>query len=102
MRPHNKCTYYFSGGIICDLPLITFGEKTPDKGFLRQSSDDEKDFLVISSGTPSGSTGPSSDHTTGTGYYAYLEASGVRVGSRVHLFMSVYSKSIINFLYLLV
>ena len=57
---------------------------------------------MISSGTPSGSTGPSSDHTTGTGYYAYLEASGVRVGSRVHLFTSLYSKSIINFLYLLV
>ena len=86
--------YYFSGRIICDLPPITFGEETPDEGFLRQSSDDEKDFSVISSGTPSGNTGPSSDHTTGTGNYAYLEASGIPVGSRVHLFMSVYSGSI--------
>jgi len=49
---------------------------------LRQSSDDETDFSVISGSTPSGNTGPSSDHTTGSGHYAYLEASGVPVGSR--------------------
>ncbi|XP_074635587.1 thrombospondin-3-like isoform X2 [Acropora palmata] len=71
-----------NGGIICDLPQITFGENAPGKGFLRQSSDDETDFSVISGSTPSGSTGPSSDHTTGSGHYAYLEASGVPVGSR--------------------
>ena len=74
---------FCSGRISCNLLPIDFGGIAPDVGFLKQSSDDEKDWKVINGNTPSGNTGPSSDHTTGSGYYAYLEASGIAKGSRV-------------------
>ncbi|KAJ7391160.1 hypothetical protein OS493_020190 [Desmophyllum pertusum] len=67
-----------NGRIICDLPSITFGDKGPDLKFLEQSSDDEEDWKLLNKKTPSGATGPSADHSTGSGYYAYLEASGIR------------------------
>lgn len=74
-----------NGRIVCDLPPITFGESTPDTGFLKQSTDEEQDFKVIHVRTPSQNTGPSSDHTSGSGYYAYLEASGLPTGNRASL-----------------
>ena len=54
-------------------------------GFLKQCSDDEADWKLIDKATPSKSTGPSGDHTARgrSGYYAYLEASGITVGNRV-------------------
>ncbi|QNR25777.1 T9SS-dependent choice-of-anchor J family protein [Croceimicrobium hydrocarbonivorans] len=39
------------------------------------STTDDKDWAVDASGTSSSSTGPSGDHTTGTGNYIYTEAS---------------------------
>ncbi|GIV34565.1 MAG: hypothetical protein KatS3mg031_2100 [Chitinophagales bacterium] len=36
---------------------------------------DNTDWLVDANGTPSSNTGPSADHTTGTGNYLYVEAS---------------------------
>jgi len=70
---------------VCDLPPITFGEKASDVGFLKQCSDDEEDWKLTNKATPSKPTGPSGDHTTGgrSGYYAYLEGSGIAIGSRV-------------------
>jgi PKD repeat protein len=38
--------------------------------------DDDVDFRTNSGGTPSQGTGPSGDHTSGTGNYLYIEASG--------------------------
>ena len=73
----------FSGRIVCDLPPITFGASTPDIGFLKQSTDEERNFKVFRIKTPSSRTGPSSDHTSGSGYYAYLEATSMNIGDRV-------------------
>ncbi|XP_072046394.1 hyalin-like [Amphiura filiformis] len=44
-----------------------------------QTTDDVFDWTRNSGGTPSSSTGPSSDHTTGSGYYIYTETSSPRV-----------------------
>ena len=39
--------------------------------------DDDYDWAIGGpAGTPSSSTGPSADHTTGTGYYVFTESSG--------------------------
>jgi PKD repeat protein len=38
--------------------------------------EDDFDFRTNSGGTPSAGTGPTSDHTTGTGKYVYIETSG--------------------------
>lgn len=38
--------------------------------------DDDVDFRTNSGGTPSQGTGPTGDHTSGTGNYLYIEASG--------------------------
>ena len=55
--------------------------------FLMQSTDDDKDWKIINKRTPTRATGPTADHSTGRGYYAYLEASGILVGSRVRFFV---------------
>lgn len=62
---------------------IDFGNGAPDLGILMQSTDDDKDWTIINKKTLTRATGPTADHSTGTGYYAYLEASGILVGSRV-------------------
>ena len=45
-------------------------------GFWSNSLNDDIDWTVDAVGTPSGSTGPSADHTSGSGNYIYTEASG--------------------------
>ncbi|RMG73477.1 MAG: hypothetical protein D6722_03745, partial [Bacteroidetes bacterium] len=40
------------------------------------TDDGPQDWYAVSGSTPSGSTGPSSDHTTGSGLYLYVEDSG--------------------------
>ena len=72
-----------SGRITCDLAPIDFGSGAPDLGILMQSSDDDEDWKIINKKTPTGTTGPTADHSTGKGYYGYLEASGISIGSRV-------------------
>lgn len=84
-------TVFCSGRIACNLLPINFGDKASDAGFLKQSSDDEEDWKVIQRSTPSVKTGPSSDHTTGSGYYAYLEASGIAKGNRVCVITLIFS-----------
>jgi hypothetical protein len=44
------------------------------EGWSNETSDDF-DWLVLSGSTPSNNTGPSGDHTTGSGYYMYTEAT---------------------------
>ena len=73
--------------ITCDLAPIDFGNGAPDLGILMQSTDDDKDWRIINKKTLTRATGPTADHSTGTGYYAYLEASGILVGSRVRFFV---------------
>ena len=78
--------------MICDLPPINFGSMHPDLGFFTQSSDDERDWTLKKGRTPTPNTGPSADHTTGSGYYAFLETSGINIGSRVSKIESTESK----------
>lgn len=40
------------------------------------ASNDDWDWLVNQGGTPSGSTGPAGDHTSGSGNYLYIETTG--------------------------
>lgn len=44
---------------------------------------DDFDWTMNSGGTPSNNTGPSGDHTTGTGYYIYTEASSPNYPGKV-------------------
>lgn len=44
-----------------------------------------RSWSVDANGTPSGSTGPQFDHTTGFGNYMYCETSGPAVGTEYHL-----------------
>nr|QNH72425.1 toxin candidate TRINITY_DN36852_c0_g2_i2 [Pachycerianthus maua] len=50
-----------------------------------QSHVDDRDLTRRQGSTPSIETGPTSDHTTGQGYYVYLEASGATSGLKAHL-----------------
>lgn len=73
-----------NGKVTCALPPINFGSSHPDLGFLTQSSDDERNWVLRKLKTPTPKTGPSADHT-GSGYYAFLETSGIPIGSRASL-----------------
>lgn len=67
------------------MPVIDFGNSTgPSLGFLQQSSNDEQDWKLMKTKTRTTDTGPTKDHTSGSGYYAYLESSfPVKKGDRV-------------------
>lgn len=43
-----------------------------------QAKDDQFDWTRVQGGTGTTNTGPSSDHTTGSGYYIYIETSSPR------------------------
>jgi hypothetical protein len=61
--------------------LETFGTGTPGtlQGGWAQGAGDDFDWSVHTGGTPSSSTGPAGDHTTGGGIYLYTEASSPRI-----------------------
>ena len=67
------------------MPVIDFGNSTHSSlGFLQESSNDEQDWRLTKNKTRSRYTGPTKDHTSGSGYYAYLESSSpVKKGDRV-------------------
>ncbi|KAL9953476.1 hypothetical protein ACROYT_G040898 [Oculina patagonica] len=69
----------------------------------QQSTSDVFNWTRNRGSTPSGSTGPSSDHTTGSGYYMYIETSNPRVdGDNAKLELSVSGngeKSCLEFYY---
>jgi|GEM_PF-988174 len=44
--------------------------------WVNEPNDDGQDWLFINTATPSFGTGPAGDHTTGNGYYAYMEDTG--------------------------
>ncbi|KAK7098915.1 hypothetical protein V1264_003130 [Littorina saxatilis] len=50
-----------------------------------QDTTDNFNWLRHAKGTPSASTGPTGDHTTGTGYYAYVETSTGRLNNKARL-----------------
>ncbi|XP_067654243.1 MAM and LDL-receptor class A domain-containing protein 1-like [Haliotis asinina] len=50
-----------------------------------QSQTDNTDWIYHTGGTPTASTGPSSDHTTGHGYYIYLETSSGSINDKAEL-----------------
>lgn len=52
---------------------------------------DDMDWTVHSGSTPSSNTGPSGDHTTGSGYYVYTESSSPNYPNKVaHLLSPVF------------
>ena len=75
----NDTTFNSTENII---PINTFPYIEDFEGVvgLTQSANDNLDWTLNVGTTPSSSTGPSSDHTTGAGNYAYLETSSVFVG----------------------
>ncbi|XP_072041371.1 uncharacterized protein [Amphiura filiformis] len=57
----------------------TFSDDNPPLCGYTQATDDDFDWTRHSGSTPSLHTGPTGDHTTGTGHYIYIEASAPRV-----------------------
>ncbi|MCD4736592.1 MAG: hypothetical protein K8R53_11150 [Bacteroidales bacterium] len=58
------------------VPYFTdFEESGSLPGGWYNSAADDIDWIANSGSTPSNNTGPSGDHTTGSGYYLYVEAS---------------------------
>lgn len=71
----------------CNSPVASFPYSEDFEvglGLWTQSANDDLDWTRDSGGTPSGSTGPSIDHTLGTaaGFYMYTETSSGVLGSR--------------------
>ncbi|XP_071486324.1 MAM and LDL-receptor class A domain-containing protein 1-like [Diadema antillarum] len=55
-------------------------------GYIQPSSpEDDFDWTRIQGSTASAQTGPRYDHTTGSGYYVYIETSGVTAGQKARL-----------------
>lgn len=59
-----------------------------------QTTDDDMDWTRLSGDTPSSNTGPQGDHTTGSGYYFYTEASSPNSPSKAaHLVSACFDLS---------
>ncbi|XP_022096406.1 MAM and LDL-receptor class A domain-containing protein 1-like [Acanthaster planci] len=58
----------------------------------RQDPNDDFDWLRSIGGTPSSDTGPSGDHTTGSGFYMYTETSFPRQSGDVAMLVSPVTK----------
>ncbi|XP_061837016.1 MAM domain-containing protein 2a [Nerophis lumbriciformis] len=57
-------------------------------GFIQDTTHDQADWLRLRGHTPTSYTGPRGDHTTGVGYFMYIEASHMRHGNKAHLLTS--------------
>nr|XP_057926117.1 MAM domain-containing protein 2a isoform X2 [Doryrhamphus excisus] len=54
-------------------------------GFVQEKTQDQADWLRVRGHTPTSYTGPRGDHTTGVGYFMYMEASHLRPGNKARL-----------------
>ncbi|XP_074526733.1 MAM domain-containing protein 2a [Halichoeres trimaculatus] len=54
-------------------------------GFIQERTKDKADWLRVRGHTPTSYTGPRGDHTTGLGYFMYIEASLMRPGHKARL-----------------
>ncbi|XP_066300034.1 MAM and LDL-receptor class A domain-containing protein 1-like [Branchiostoma lanceolatum] len=73
---------------LCNAPVTsgnTCDFETADICSYSQDSTDDFDWTRKTGSTGSGSTGPSTDHTLGSGYYMYTEASGKQQGDVARL-----------------
>ncbi|XP_051806645.1 MAM domain-containing protein 2a [Acanthochromis polyacanthus] len=57
-------------------------------GYIQDKKGDQADWLRVQGHTPTSYTGPRGDHTTGVGYFMYIEASLMRPGDRAQLLTS--------------
>ncbi|TNN41506.1 MAM domain-containing protein 2 [Liparis tanakae] len=57
-------------------------------GFIQDEREDKADWLRGRGHTPTSYTGPQGDHTTGVGYFMYIEASLMRPGHKARLLTS--------------
>nr|XP_040051327.1 MAM domain-containing protein 2-like [Gasterosteus aculeatus aculeatus] len=57
-------------------------------GYTQDKREDKADWLRIRGHTPTSFTGPRGDHTTGVGYFMYIEASLMRPGDKARLLTS--------------
>lgn len=57
-------------------------------GFIQDKIEDKADWLRVRGHTPTSYTGPRGDHTTGVGYFMYIEASHMRPGHKARLLTS--------------
>ncbi|KAF0033316.1 hypothetical protein F2P81_013382 [Scophthalmus maximus] len=56
--------------------------------FIQDKKGDKADWLRVRGRTPTSYTGPRGDHTTGVGYFMYIEASLMRPGHKARLLTS--------------
>ncbi|MCD4651713.1 MAG: carboxypeptidase regulatory-like domain-containing protein [Candidatus Cloacimonetes bacterium] len=61
-----------------------------------QGTGDQRNWTIHTGSTSSTNTGPSGDHTTGTGYYAYLETSSGVAGDQAHLLSPIFDLSALS------
>ncbi|KAE8291538.1 MAM domain-containing protein 2 MAM domain-containing proteoglycan [Larimichthys crocea] len=57
-------------------------------GYIQEKKIDKADWLRVRGHTPTSYTGPRGDHTTGVGYFMYIEASLMRPGHKARLLTS--------------
>uniref|UniRef100_A0A8C9XNZ5 MAM domain containing 2a n=1 Tax=Sander lucioperca TaxID=283035 RepID=A0A8C9XNZ5_SANLU len=57
-------------------------------GYIQDKKEDKADWLRVRGHTPTSYTGPRGDHTTGVGYFMYIEASLMRPGHKARLLTS--------------
>ncbi|XP_068594772.1 MAM domain-containing protein 2a [Brachionichthys hirsutus] len=57
-------------------------------GYFQDKKADKADWLRVRGHTPTSYTGPRGDHTTGVGYFMYIEASLMRPGHKARLLTS--------------
>uniref|UniRef100_A0A673W4N4 MAM domain containing 2a n=1 Tax=Salmo trutta TaxID=8032 RepID=A0A673W4N4_SALTR len=62
--------------------------ETGDCGYSQEKETDKGDWLRVRGQTPTSYTGPRGDHTTGVGYFMYVEASLMRPGHTARLLSS--------------